>query len=187
MEQWRDRAWGEVAHLAGTTRSAAPNGAILWSGPSLLNGEPVAVVAVGFKRPTVNPKTGDLIQVYIVPVAESPHAAARSGRDVSVCGECPLRPSSDGGCYVTTQWGPSQVWKQAAAGKYISVDPAGGAVLLAGADVRLGAHGDPGAVPLEVWEQLVEHAHGWSGYTHHGAATPTNGERSSPSNGGLGW
>jgi hypothetical protein len=32
--------------------------------------------------------------------------------------------------------------------------------------IRLGAYGDPGAVPIKIWQQLLLHAKGWTGYTH---------------------
>jgi hypothetical protein len=32
--------------------------------------------------------------------------------------------------------------------------------------VRLGAYGDPAAVPQEVWMNLLHRAKGWTGYTH---------------------
>jgi hypothetical protein len=36
----------------------------------------------------------------------------------------------------------------------------------AGRHVRLGAYGDPAAVPAAVWRALVSHASGHTGYTH---------------------
>ena len=46
------------------------------------------------------------------------------------------------------------------------MDPAAAAILLAGRMIRLGTYGDPAAAPREVWEKLVAHAEGWTGYSH---------------------
>ncbi len=145
------------------------NGAILWEGLSELNGAPIVVIATGLRRPSANPKTGPMVQVWILPRDVNPHRATRSGEDASVCGDCPLRyqasvarGSGDAVCYVRTSDAPSAVWKTYQAGKY----PRGRLGLLAGRRVRLGAYGDPAAVPFEVWVDHLEGARGWTGYTH---------------------
>ena len=38
--------------------------------------------------------------------------------------------------------------------------------ILAGLNIRLGAYGDPAAVPFHVWQTLLEHANPATGYTH---------------------
>ena len=38
--------------------------------------------------------------------------------------------------------------------------------LFAGAFVRLGAYGDPAAVPVRVWQAVLAEARGWTAYTH---------------------
>ena len=44
-----------------------PNGYILWEGLSRLDHKtPVVVIATGFKNNTQNPKTGDMIQTWII-------------------------------------------------------------------------------------------------------------------------
>jgi hypothetical protein len=40
----------------------------------------------------------------------------------------------------------------------------------AGRKVRLGTYGDPAAVPAYVWDMLLEHAAGHTGYTHQWAS-----------------
>ena len=37
--------------------------------------------------------------------------------------------------------------------------------------VRLGAYGDPGAVPVYIWESLISNAKGHTGYSHHAKMT----------------
>jgi len=138
-------------------------GSIIYRGSSVLTGEPIVSVATDGSR---NPKTGDMLQVWIMPAA-NPHLSARTGCDTSVCGACPRRPSAtrDGlaPCYVTTYQAPLAVWRAFERGRYPEVDPA---EVGAGRLVRLGAYGDPAAVPTSVWERLLSRAAGWTGYTH---------------------
>ena len=45
---------------------AKPLGVILFEGPSLIDGAPIAVIATGFQRRTANSKTGDMVQTWII-------------------------------------------------------------------------------------------------------------------------
>ena len=67
------------------------NGAILWRGPSLLDGAPIVVIATGLASGSSNRKTGDMLQTYILREDVSPVAAVKSGADASICGNCPHR------------------------------------------------------------------------------------------------
>jgi hypothetical protein len=58
--------------------------------------------------------------------------------------------------------GPQQAWK--GAHRLPVTDDLG--ALLDGKHVRLGAFGDPSAVPLSAWDHVLERAAGWTGYTH---------------------
>jgi hypothetical protein len=64
----------------------------LWRGPSLIDGQEIVVLASGFVRESLNTKTGDMLQVYILRADISPLKASQTGDDVSICGECILRP-----------------------------------------------------------------------------------------------
>ena len=144
-----------------------PRGFILYRGPSLLDGAPIVVVATGFARRSVNAKTGDMIQTYILRDGVNPVDAARSGADASVCGDCKHRPANGGSCYVTLIHGPSAVHRGLTRGIYpVAQDADAIAALGAGRMVRLGTYGDPAAVPVWVWEALVRNAEGRTGYTH---------------------
>lgn len=68
------------------------NGAILYEGPSVLDGAPIVAVLTGLKDKSKNPKTGPMLQVWIMRSDIAPHLAQQSGQDDSVCGDCPLRP-----------------------------------------------------------------------------------------------
>jgi hypothetical protein len=135
---------------------------VIYRGPSRYNSQPVRAVLVLKSK---NSKTGDMAQLFVVPDNVAPHAAQATGDDASVCGECPLRPTLGGGCYVTTCQGPLSTWK---ATRY---QPTAGAAEVAGAlagrSLRLGAYGDVAALPAWIAEWLYRAAGGRvTGYTH---------------------
>ena len=154
----------QAAWRSSIADQVAVNSGVLWEGPSLFDGSPVLVVASGF-RPTApaNVKTGDMVQVYILPAEVEPGEAVRSGADGGVCGTCVHRPSEGarGDCYVTVNWAPRNLWRGVQDGRIPRVDPA----LLMGAAIRFGAYGDPAAVPLEQWRPLLFGATTHTGYT----------------------
>ena len=140
---------------------------IVWRGPSRLDGNPVVLIATGF-RGSNNPKTGDMIQTWIIRSHIPPHKATKTGQDISVCGDCSKRPTNkairlgERGCYVSTWQAPLQIYKTFKAGKY----PAFDLEAFRGKPVRFGAYGDPAAVPAEIWESLKSVASNTTGYTH---------------------
>lgn len=149
------------------------NGVLLYRGASLINGEPVVAIATGTTRVSTNRKTGAFVQVYVLPEDESPLDALFSGRDEAVCGACPLRPKALGDgtrtlgpCYVNVGQGPLAVYRAYRRGGYPEFNPQAHLELFRGQLVRLGAYGDPAAVPLAVWEAICSVARNWTGYTH---------------------
>lgn len=145
------------------------SGFIVYRGSSRIDGRPIVGVVT---LESDNPKTGNMAQLWILSdVGETPGAAIRSGADASVCGSCPLRALSATGepqirrCYVNPM-GPASVWRKLQAGGYRQLTPARAGRMLAGRKVRLGAYGDPTALPLEVVQSLIARAAGWTGYTH---------------------
>lgn len=144
-----------------------PNGAILYRGPSLIDGKPIVVVATGLANASQNEKTGNLIQTWILLDFMAPHHAVKTGDDVSVCGDCVHRPVNGGSCYVKTFQAPLSVYNGVARGIYpYANDKVALAALGAGKALRLGSYGDPAAVPLWVWEAFTSQAIKWTGYTH---------------------
>lgn len=142
-------------------------GFVLWEGPSRLNGEPVAVVVTGLRHPSNNTKTGDMLQAWIIPAGEEPpHVAVKTGSDTAVCGDCKHRPAMGGACYVLAHNAPRSVHKSYRAGRYPRLSTSEARSLLTGALLRMGAWGDPAAVPASVWLDLTGVLAGWSGYTH---------------------
>lgn len=165
---------------------SAPNGVVLWSGPSQLDGADIIVIATGLRDASSNRKTGGMVQTYILRSDLEPTTAVRTGADASICGDCPHRgtPGQVHGfgvstapqgrtCYVNVGQGPLGVWRAWKRGIY---GVAGLNVCLEdiGRDriVRLGTYGDPAAVPWTVWHALVRFARGHTGYTHQWRRAP---------------
>ena len=137
---------------------------IIYQGPSLLDGAPIVAIATGLNSRSVNAKTGDMVQTWIMRSDIAPHVALASGQDYSVCGNCKHRPINGGACYVNVIQAPLSVWKAFQRGVY-SVAP-DVAAIGRGKNVRLGSYGDPAAVPVEIWQALVSESVMHTGYTH---------------------
>lgn len=154
------------------------NGAVLYRGPSTIDGSPIVVIVTGLADGARNSKTGPMAQVYIIRADQNPLQAAQRGDDVSICGSCVHRgriitdPSTgrlknvERSCYVTLMHGPRVIWDSFQRGVYPDVSIAKARKLLASKRVRLGAYGDPGAVPFAFWEQVLDRVSELTGYTH---------------------
>lgn len=151
-------------------------GVILYEGPSLLDGAPIVAVATGIARPSSNIKTGKMVQVWILRADVDPVRAVRLGLDESICGACPMRgaiaasglPIGGRRCYVQVAKAPLGVWQAYQRGAYPQLDPASAdwAEIVHGRTVRLGAYGDPAAVPMSILQATVAPAEAHTGYTH---------------------
>lgn len=139
-----------------------PTGFILYEGPSILDGQPIVAIAT---LKTANRKTGDMIQTWILRSDLSPTDALKQAKDGSVCGSCPHRQSIGGACYVNVGQAPSAVYRSYKSGKYQHLDAISKSHFV-GRMVRLGAYGDPAAVPASIWSQIVGWSEGHTGYTH---------------------
>ncbi len=157
-----------------TTRTPKAKNSVIYSGPSLLDGAPIVVVAIVSSG---NVKTGNMLQTHIIRADMDPMKASKTGADYSICGDCTHRgtPSTDPAkktaagrtCYVNLGQGPNQVFKAYSAGKYpTAATPAEITALGAGRMIRFGTYGDPAAVPAAVWNALLADATGHTGYTH---------------------
>jgi hypothetical protein len=146
---------------------------ILYEGPSLLDmvtddygvitaGTPIVVLVV---YASDNSKTGDMVQTYILRQDMSPTDAHRAGLDTAICGGCIHRSKASGGagtCYVTKMF-INGIWRQYRDGKCEPLD----LKRVRRKPIRLGAYGDPAAVPITVWRPLLAASGiGWTGYTH---------------------
>lgn len=149
-----------------------PNGAIIWEGKSALDGAPIMLIATGLDSKSSNSKTGALVQTWILRSDVIPTEAIHTGADASICGACPHRGEIVDGrnvnrsCYVTVFQAPRNVYVTATRGRYARVKGDKARALLAGRNVRLGAYGDPAAVPFYVWNRILSDAARGTGYTH---------------------
>jgi len=143
-------------------------GAVFYRGPSLLTGDPIVGILSGLDGGSHNQKTGAMVQSWILRPDLAPHDAVKTNRDDAICGDCALRGSigADRRCYVAPWLAPYNVYKVFRRGDYLDATWLELQALLEGRHLRLGAYGDPAAIPFEVWRTLLVTAAGWVGYTH---------------------
>jgi hypothetical protein len=128
----------------------------------MLDGNPIVAIVV---LRSSNTKTGDMSQLFILPEEKAPHEAQKTGEDASVCGACPQRPALGGSCYVRTFQGPRSTW-QSNKGSPVLLEAALGMLAWSRA-LRLGAYGDPAALPESLVASLVKAVgRRITGYTH---------------------
>jgi hypothetical protein len=155
-------------------RNAPPRGFVVYDGPSLLTGERIVAIAT---LHSTNRKTGDMIQTWILVADIDPIGANRIGADISNCGNCAARgipqPEALSGmatarsCYVDLGRAPMGIWNAWRRGIYpAAVGHAAVAKIGRKRKVRLGAYGDPAAVPSYVWESLISECDGHTAYSH---------------------
>ena len=115
---------------------------------------------------SLNRKTGNIPQVYIL-CKDVPVGAYSRLETKAVCNDCPLqkKPAGCGSCYVATHRGPRVVYEAYKGGLYQSIPVRMVADVLPKV-VRVGAYGDPLAVPASVWAELKESFKYVLGYTH---------------------
>lgn len=151
------------------------NGFVFYRGQSVLDGAPIIGIAtLTSSNVKTGPKgKGNMVQTWILRADMSPIDASKSADDSSICGACPHRHSLGGACYVNIGQAPLGIYrafKRGAYPDYSDLDNRGHSLkiadALAGRGVRLGAYGDPAAIPLDVWREVLQSASMWTGYTH---------------------
>lgn len=140
------------------------NGLTLYRGASKVDGSPIVVIATLHSK---NVKTGNMIQTWIIREDMPPSEAVKQGADSSVCGSCPHRHFSGGACYVIPAQALGHIYRAYQKGAYPDYDDEKHSKIFLGRKIRLGAYGDPAAVPFEVWEKFVGLSESHTGYTHH--------------------
>ena len=147
---------------------------IVYHGPSAYDGSPIVAI---LQRGSSNSKTGSMAQLFILSADIDPITASRMGADYSVCGNCKHRgnaaPDKQAGwadnrtCYVNLLHAPSSKYKSFKAGKYKQASTIGEVqTLLYGQGLRIGAYGDPAALPQGLCEILASMADYSTSYTH---------------------
>jgi len=147
-----------------------PTSVIIWRGASLIDGTEIVAVVTNLAIPSENRKTGDMAQVYIFPVGTRPVEAIATGADVSVCGDCPLKPSvakSNGlrPCYVNAGW-LGKTWDSIPNLPYVEPERVSRYLAAIGLGCRDGSWGDPGGVPVSVWQALHKYGGKGTSYSH---------------------
>lgn len=139
------------------------NSYLLYHGPSLItnSGEVIAVLTgMIFSE---NEKTGNIPQVYIFNADISPGDSIRSYQDLHVCGWCPFRSVFGSRvCYVNVK-NIHRMYGAFQRGRYQYLE---NKKLIKNKTIRIGAYGDPAAVPQYVWNDLKEHSAHLLSYTH---------------------
>jgi hypothetical protein len=140
----------------------------------MLDGAPIVAIMTGLNKTSKNGKTGAMPQVWIIRSDIHPMESLKTGADSSICGDCIHRPKTIGedankksnrSCYVNMM-PVNNIYKTYKSGKYqVISDLAEFAIQLTGINVRIGAYGDPAAVPIEIWDSLLSHCDS-TGYTH---------------------
>jgi hypothetical protein len=134
-----------------------PQGYVIYEGPSFIDGGPI--VMIGTNR-SINRKTGNVIQTWILRQDVSPAEAAERELDWSICGNCIHRELKS--CYVNLWHGPEGVWRCYQDGKYTQYSRGD----FKGRVARIGSYGDPAAVPFRTLMDVIADVDGWIGYTH---------------------
>ena len=143
-----------------------PNGYILHEASDIV------VIATGFTRKSANPKTGDMIQVWILARHVNPVRAIKIGADEKVCFDCKHRgvKGKQRTCYVRVANAPLGVWKAYRRGLYPYLPVERYAEMFERRTVRrkirFGAYGEPILIPVEKMAELTRVSDGWTGYTH---------------------
>jgi len=135
-------------------------GYIVYSGPSML--EPDVNIIGILTMKTTNAKTGDMAQLTIIRDDVEPHVAVKDGLDSAICGTCPHRHYNGGSCYVLPFQAPLAIYRAYHRGLYTKGLPA----FNYNASVRLGAYGDPAALPYDVIVDVCSAFGSHTGYTH---------------------
>ena len=155
-----------MQYLRGHTKKAtalAERGFIMYQGPSMLDGAPIVVIAT---MSTSNTKTGQMVQTWILRADINPVEASKSGDDASICGNCVHRHYNKGACYVNIGQAPNGVFKGYQRGIYPVFSFDDHAHYFSHRKIRLGAYGDPAAVPFDVMQSIADLGIGHTGYTH---------------------
>jgi hypothetical protein len=142
------------------------------NGYIIFENDSIVVIATGFVRKSANPKTGDMIQVWILARHINPVRAIKLGQDILVCLNCKHRGKKGKGrtCYVRVANAPLGVWKAYRRGMYPYLPIERFAEMFerrkVRRKVRFGAYGEPVLIPFSIVSELARVSDGWTGYTH---------------------
>jgi len=153
------------------------NAGIIYEGKSLVDGKPIVVILSGKLNRSNNTKTGDMLQTNIIRQDIAPTVASKIGEDYSICKSCIHRGFVDlnskkgtaegRSCYVNLLF-LNNIYRAYKRGKYSHLTKEDLRIMLFGESLRIGSYGDPGAVPSEVWLNLIYNYEikNHTGYSH---------------------
>ena len=163
------------------------NGYVIDRGLSPIDGNPYVVIVT---VKCTNRKTGNMAQVWILRDDINPVEAMQTGKDATICGNCPHRRKQvwDAkrkrfkwvrSCYVNVGQAPNSIWKAYKRGVYKELSyvgmkelPSNGSFysdvesIVQGRRIRWGAYGDPSVINPQVVNLFNSYAEGHTGYTH---------------------
>jgi hypothetical protein len=157
---------------------------VVYYGPSRYDGSDIVAILQPASR---NIKTGSMVQLWIMRADTAPIEASRKGLDYAVCGNCKHRgtpnPDKASGwaegrtCYINLLQAPSALYN---AWKRGSIKPAKSIgqvqAMLSGQGLRVGAYGDPAALPDGLVTMLCNMAEFHTSYTHGHTVSDTLGD-----------
>lgn len=131
----------------------------IWQGPSAYNGEEIACILTNTNGSSKNPKTGPMIQSWILPVKMDPKdAIQKNNGDACCCGDCPLKPSKAGfkkydSCYVGRRvfQAPRNVWLGSIK-RPVELDKGIISLVQSSHQIRYGSYGDIAMIPKDIFE-----------------------------------
>ena len=149
---------------------------IVYEGPSRFDGAPIVAIVTGLDGRSKNGKTGRMGQLFILRADMSPLEAIARGLDSTVCNGCKHRGRNGGGsgtCYVVVAQSPQAVYGAYMRGSYqrITGRQASDIARSYGVPIRLGAYGDPAAIPVSVLYDITIGIRS-TGYTHSWETSP---------------
>ena len=158
--------------MKSTIKTKAPGGFILWEGLSPLDGSPIVCIAT---MKSVNRKTGNMIQTFILRQDVNPVAALKSGDDLSICGNCYHRGSGFGdttkprrkrSCYVNVGQAPNKVWGAYMRNVYPKYSADAHSKYFKTRKLRWGTYGDGAMLPAQLVTYFNDLCISHTGYTH---------------------
>ncbi len=151
-------------------------GVIVYRGSSMYNAAPIVAVLTRSNNKKTGTSKNNMVQLWILSDEANPIESSRMGVDASICGKCPhmgkpapgkVKGWADGRtCYVNLIHGPSAVFKGLQRGIYTEANHDNVKGFLSGNMLRLGAYGDPAALPVALIDLLVLYSRGHTGYSH---------------------
>ena len=141
------------------------NGLILFKGKSLINNKKIVVVVTGLNAKTMNEKTGDMLQTWILYDDMEPHKAFKIKKyGETVCGNCPHAGYNNNSCYVKWFQAPLNVYKAYKNNRYDYFN--GDYEIFRNKSIRFGSCGDPSLIPLYMVKKIIDVCKNHTGYTH---------------------